>query len=347
MRLLPLTLLFSLLNFTADFPASDSRLSATTVEPMKAPEAANIVLQSKDGGKTWQDISRGLPEIEQPEGFFAGASEIYLRTNDAMYSSKSNLNTPVWEKENGIDKRSTIAFNKTGVLAYSFDGNIYKKSTSIADSHHWQPVYTTLKTREVASIFEAADGTVFRSTGKSFSKSTDKALSWKLVEKGWVGDIVESDGVLLAIGQKGIMRSTDRGENWEWVISEGGVGIAIEHIAGGFAAIAYNGQTKSRRIHVSMDNGNTWQVISEGLQPSPNISSVKQIGNHLFVGHPEGIFRSSDMGKTWLRVRAGFGSANPIASLISWNAAPAPVEKVFKLHVSGNVLYAVAVAPGC
>lgn len=77
MRLLPLTLLFSLLNFTADFPASDSRLSATTVEPMKAPEAANIVLQSKDGGKTWQDISRGLPEIEQPEGFLRGIRNLF------------------------------------------------------------------------------------------------------------------------------------------------------------------------------------------------------------------------------------------------------------------------------
>lgn len=348
MRLLPLTLLFSLLNFTVDFPASDSRSSATTVEPMKAPEAANIVLQSKDGGKTWQDISQGLPEITQPEGFFAGDSEIYLNIKGVMYRSKSNLNTPVWEKEDGIDQRSTIAFKGAEVLAYSFSGNIYQKKAAGT----WMPIYTSLKStklerHDVATIFEAADGTVFRSTGKSFSKSTDKGRSWKLIQKIGVGEIVEADGVLLATGQKGIMRSTDKGENWEWVISEGGVGIDLEYINGGFAAIAYNTTTKSRRIHTSLDGGKTWQVISEGLQPSANISSVKQIGNHLFVGHPEGIFRSSDMVKTWLRVHAGFGSANPIASLISWNTTPAPVEKVFKLHVSGNVLYAVAVAPGC
>ncbi len=354
MRLLPLTLLFSLLNFTVDFPASDSRLSATTVEPMKAPEATNIVLQSKDGGKTWQDISRSLPEIEERMGFYAGASELYLSTKGVMYRSKSNLNTPVWEKENVIDPQSTIAFNQSGVLAYSYDGNIYKKkSSSDPDSkQEWLPVYTRLKStklerHEVATIFEASDGTVFKSTGKSFAKSVDNGRSWKQVQKGWVGEIVEANGVLLATDQKGIMRSTDRGENWEWVISEGGVGMALERIDGGFAAIAYNTTTKSRRIHVSFDSGKTWQVISEGLQPSPNISSVKQIGNHLFVGHPDGIFRSSDMGKTWLRVRAGFGSANSIMNLISLNSASAPVEKVFKLHVSGNVLYAVAVVPGC
>jgi hypothetical protein len=28
----------------------------------------------------------------------------------------------------------------------------------------------------------------------------------------------------------------------------------------------------------------------------------------LFVGHPDGIFRSLDMGKTWHRVHAGFGN---------------------------------------
>ena len=49
--------------------------------------------------------------------------------------------------------------------------------------------------------------------------------------------IVESNGVLMATSQKGIIRSTDDGENWALVISEGGVGIAVEQIKGGFAAI--------------------------------------------------------------------------------------------------------------
>jgi photosystem II stability/assembly factor-like uncharacterized protein len=354
MPFMQLTLLSCLLVFSAGNQASEFSPSLETkmVEPTKGAKATNIILQSKDGGQTWQDISHGLPEIEQPEGFFAGASELYLRTNGVMYHSKSNLKTPVWEKENVPVQR--IAFYREGVIAYSYDGYIYKKKySSDPDSYQdWLPIYTSLKStkkerHEVATIFEAADGTVFKSTGKSFAKSADKGQSWKLIQKGWVGDIVESEGVLLATGQQGIMRSTDKGEHWEWVISEGGVGIAIEQIEGGFAAIAYNTQTKSRRIHLSRDGGKTWQVISEGLQPSSNISSVKQIGSDLFVGHPEGIFRSSDKGKTWHRVHAGFGNALHALKFVSLNTAPASVEKVFNLHVSGKVLYAVAVLPGC
>ncbi|WP_339810057.1 exo-alpha-sialidase [uncultured Imperialibacter sp.] len=338
-------LLYFLLHFFAGNQASEPSAETKMVEPTKEAEATNVILQSKDGGHTWQDISHGLPEIEERMGFFAGESEIYLSTNGALYRSKSNLKTHVWEKENVPDLKSTsITFNQSGVMAYSFDGHIYRKKPS---SDTWLPIYTDLITHSVATIFETSDGTVFMGTGKSLSKSTDKAQSWKPVQKGWVDNIVESEGVLLATGQQGIMRSTDNGDTWEWVISEGGVGIAVERIDGGFAAIAYNTRTQSRRIHTSFDGGKTWQAIDEGLQPSKNISSVKQMGNYLFVGHPDGIFRSSDMGNTWQRVHAGFG--NPLYASLKfalWTPA-APVEKVFKLYVSGNVLYAVAVSPGC
>ncbi|CAD5248806.1 BNR-Asp box repeat-containing protein [Imperialibacter sp. EC-SDR9] len=345
MPFMHLPLLYFLLHFFAGNQASEPSPETKMVEPTKEAEATNIILQSKDGGQTWQDISHGLPELEERMGFFAGESEMYLIANGALYSSKSHLKTPVWEKENVPELKSTsITFNQSGVMAFSNDGHIYRKKP-ISDT--WLPIYTSLITHSVAAIFETSDGTVFMGTGKSLSKSTDKAQSWKPVQKGWVDNIVESEGVLLATGQQGIMRSTDNGDTWEWVISEGGVGIAVERIDGGFAAIAYNTRTQSRRIHTSFDGGKTWQAIDEGLQPSKNISSVKQMGNYLFVGHPDGIFRSRDMGKTWQRVHAGFG--NPLYASLKfalWTPA-APVDKVFKLYVSGDVLYAVAVSPGC
>jgi len=37
----------------------------------------NIVFKSTDGGQTWQDISEGLPENLQRDGFFANESGLY------------------------------------------------------------------------------------------------------------------------------------------------------------------------------------------------------------------------------------------------------------------------------
>ncbi|MEO7988105.1 MAG: hypothetical protein ABI663_01110, partial [Chryseolinea sp.] len=289
----------------------------------------NIILQSKDGGQTWQDITNGLPENEQPEDFFVGKSEVYLRVNNEMYHSKSNLKTPVWEKENVSDLKS--------------------KSESA-----WPPLRLLSivpeswpSTHSMRSVFETSDGTIFLGYDREFYKSIDKGKNWKKILDQGGGDMVESEGVLLATGTKGIKRSTDNGENWQWVISEGGVGIAVERIDGGFAAISFNTTTNSRRIRISLDGGKTWTAIDEGLQPSLSISSIKQVGKYLLCGHPDGIFRSSDMGKTWKMVHPSVDNAIPIFLKAS-NITPSnDNRKVFKIYVSGNVLYAVARNSGC
>jgi photosystem II stability/assembly factor-like uncharacterized protein len=254
--------------------------TTNNVEP-----ATNIMLQSTDGGQTWQDISDGLPDDQLPDDLFGGISEVYLRVNNVMYHSKNNLKTPVWEKDNiPYPENASIAFNRSGVMVYN-EGKIYQQ---VPDKQTLLPVFTNFKNQTVENVFETSDGTVLIGCRDGLYRSSDQGRSWKQVAKeGWVIDIIESEGVLIGTSQKGIMRSTDNGEHWQWVISEGGVGIAVEAIKGGLAAISYNTTIKSRRVHISLDNGQTWTAINEGLKPSLSISSIKQIGDYLVVGHPD------------------------------------------------------------
>ena len=158
--------------------------------------------------------------------------------------------------------------------------------------------------------------------------------------------MAESNGVLLAASTQGILRSTDDGENWKWVNREGGVGINVEPIEGGFAAITYNTQSNSRRVRTSYDGGKTWQPIDAGLPvqvfinsgwqsmltnpPAQTfITSIIQAGKYFYCGHPTGIFRSSAKGKTW--------------NLL----LPSIRNKVFNLSVSGDVIYAIPTSGGC
>lgn len=225
--------IFLVLFLLSFFVLKEKKAGEKTTEVTKS-KPLNVVFKSTDGGQTWHDISRGLPESRQLVNFFAGASD----------------------------------------------------------------------------------------------------------------NVVESEGVFISTGTKGIRRSTDNGKHWQWVISEGGVGIAIERIKGGFAAISYNTATKSRRIRVSLDSGKTWQAIDEGLRSSSFISSIKQMGNYLICGHPDGIFRSSDMGKIWNSVHPGVDK-NEFKFVSTWNSPPSEPKNVFRIYVSGNVLYAVAVSAGC
>ena len=264
MHFLYLTFLSCMLNFTACEPAFDYQSSSPTqflaaadnqIGVTEAAVANNIIFQSVDGGLTWNDISKGLPQNEQSEAFFVDESTLYLRIKNETYKSK--LNTPIWEKVVGLNAEGPILKN------------------------------------------------------------------------GWSKDVVEYEGVLIGKSQHGIIRSTDNGESWESVISEGGVGIAVENIDGGVAVISYNTESKTRRVRITLDKGKTWEAIDEGLPPSLSISSIIQMGEYFICGHPDGIFRTSDMGKTWEKI------------------LPSVDEKVFNVYKSGKVLYALPRVGGC
>jgi photosystem II stability/assembly factor-like uncharacterized protein len=294
----------------------------------KGPETTNIIFESQDGGVTWQDISAGLPESVQAEGFFASDTDVYMNIKGGLYHSRSGTKTPVWKKEIFLNQHNNaIAFGHNSVFSYSYDGHILQK---INTGSMWIPAYTNFHQAQVRTIFESSNGNVFIGTDTGLFKSSDSGINWShIMDEGWVMKIVESKGILIATGEKGIMRSTDDGENWNWVISEGGVGIAVENIDGGFAAISYNTVSKNRRIHLTYDGGKTWQAIEAGLPPSASIASIKQMGKYLLCGHPDGIFRSSDQGKTWSLVMPPSG------------------KKVFNLYTTGTKIYAVPMNSGC
>jgi len=346
-------------------PSIDS-VRVATVDRNK-PAQANMVFKSMDDGQTWQDISEGLPEpVIDVYGvgrndFFADDNGLYLSAGNGIYHNKPNSKTPFWKKEIFPDEHSNIAHGKAGIFAYNCWGSgIFQKTNGTGV---WSPVFTNLQEKRVLSVFETAGGTIFICSDRGLFKSTNSGKSWKYVG-GLVGKLVESNGVLVATSQGGILRSTDDGESWALVISEGGVGIDVASIQGGFAAITYSTVSKTRRIRTSYDGGKTWQAIDAGLQahgftdpilppvnanlpaqgfsdstwhpkdttvlPVPAyITTIIQVGENFFCGHSDGIYRSSDKGKTWKLL------------------LPSVKGKMFKLSVSGNVIYAIQMESHC
>lgn len=294
----------------------------TAVQP-----ASGIVFQSIDGGQTWQDVSSGLPGDLPVEYFFAQNGEMFLGSSKSLYRSKSTSTAPVWEKDFLLNEQIAGVFpGRAGPYAYSYGNGFFQNISKDI----WVPVFADLKNQHFRTIMETQDGAIFIGTDNGIFKSLDQGKTWKHVYKdGWMIHMVESDGVLLCTNENGILRSTDSGEHWDVVISEGGVGIAVEVIKGGFAAITFNTESETRRVRISKDGGKTWQPIDAGLPAHASIASIKELGEYLFCGHPNGIFRSSDRGKTWKLL------------------LPSIKEKVFNLSVSGNVIYAVPQSGGC
>jgi photosystem II stability/assembly factor-like uncharacterized protein len=292
------------------------------------PVASNIIFQSTDGGQTWQDISAGLPVDLIAQRFFTSNGELYLGAENGSYYRSTAVMTPVWDKDNSLTPQSNIvSAGSAGLFALDYNSGFSQK---LNGTDIWMPMFTNFKERLLQNVFEAKDGTIFIACDNGLFKSSDGGTTWRqVVEDGWVYHIVESDGIMLCTNQGGILRSADGGESWDVVIYEGGVGIDVEVIEGGFAAITFNTQSETRRVRTSTDGGKTWQPIDAGLPPSMLIATINQVGKYFLCGHPDGIFRSADSGKTWELLKPAIG------------------KKVFNLYVSGKVVYAVAMEGGC
>jgi len=245
---------------------------------------ANLVFESTDGGQTWQDI---------------------------------------------------IAPVKSGTFVCKYWGVHLKntKGTSV-----WSPIFENFQEPRIRSVFETAGGTIFIGIDRGIFKSTDNGNTWKHVfAGGLVGHLAESDGVLLSVSMGRIIRSTDNGENWAVVISDSNVAFDVKPFKGGFAAMTATSVSNPRWIRASYDRGKTWQsnnaqdkVVMDSIWRTWNnrprlqafMTSIIQFDENFYCTDPEGIFRSSDKGKTWKLL------------------LPSIKGKVFNLSVSGNVMYA-------
>ncbi len=347
LALLPLLLLPFASYVALEFSASSTGTNSVQNQKRDKTGTANIVFKSTDGGQTWQDISKGLPENLQEDdikgnNFYANDKGLFLKVGTELYHSTANATAPFWTKAFSPGEHSSIAPGKSETSANDSWSVKLKKTdgTSV-----WSPIFENLQHPRIGTVFQTAEGAIFMGTEKGFFKTVNKGKNWKLVHTGaLVGHLAELNDVLLGISDRGIIRSTDNGENWAVVMSEG-VAWDVKMIKGGFAAITSSSESSTRTLKTSFDGGKTWQPIEASLQDKVIIdsiwrtwndrpgmqtfmNSIIQVGENFF-SPTNGIFRSSDKGQTWKLL------------------LPSVEGKFFNLFTSGNVIYAIPSKGGC
>jgi photosystem II stability/assembly factor-like uncharacterized protein len=341
---------FYILAFLLLFAVSSSSLRPDSRPKQKTGTAgpAKIVFKSTDGGQTWQDISKGLPENLRKDGIrgdsiFANDKGLFLRVGNELYHSTPNASAPYWTKEISSAAHTRVAPGTSGIFANNYWGVMVKKANG---TNVWVPIFDDSSEPRIRNVSETAGGTIFISTDRGIFKTADSGKTWKQVYAGgWAGHLDESNGVLVATSKRSIIRSTDNGESWAPAISEEEFTFDLKPIKGGFVAITATSESGNRRLSTSYDGGKTWQSIHSGLDKGVSDSiwrtwndrpflqafqtSITQIGENFLCIHPHGIFKSTDKGKTWKLL------------------LPAVDGKVFNLFGSGNVIYAIPSKGGC
>ena len=279
------------------------------------------IARSTDNGNNWTVVKPGVNIKEASAILFDTNGDIYFPSwgNGVL---KSTDNGDTWTEINnnlGYKYVRSVVKDSSGNF---FVGDNYGLYKSADNCESWFSV--GLPICGVSKILITEDNNIYTAEW-GINRSTDYGQSWQTVNNG-LGNlsvrtlIVNSNGHLFVgtdDNQNGIIfRSTDQGEDWARVDSFP-TGLSIKGMASGpNGEIVAVGVGYGYILHISTDDGLTWQDISYGTGGAYS-AAVNSAGD-IFVARNGGVDRKLANDTVWT-VCSGAGSGSPPVIFIASN----------------------------
>ncbi len=158
----------------------------------------------------------------------------------------------------------------------------------------------------ITHMIQDSSGILFASTGwGGIFRSIDGGDTWASAEEGltWPGSSLVANDTAVFTSSNGIARSFDSGETWEQSnngLDNTDVGSLTVNTQGHIYAGVIQGTNGDAGVYISIDNGESWTFKSLlGLAYMETIEVAVNDSNHIFVGGPGIVVRSTDNGDTW------------------------------------------------
>jgi hypothetical protein len=301
------------------------------------------VFRTTNGGRTWAEISTGLP-LPFGKRIFSLAvlsNIVYAGNFYGVYSF--TLPVTGWVSSNvGVSCYDISAYTgETNPCAVFGDlcGGLYK---SYDEGQTWAGAVvapsaintlssvggTSSSHKRALSRRSGNDTLIFLggTEGSGIYRSADTAETWTASNAGLanlnVHSLTSYNDIVFAGTEDGVFRSSDYGLTWG-AANAGMSGIAVLSLAAAGADIFAG--TGGAGIFISSDGGGSWTSASTGLTNSTVLClAVKSDsgGTKIFAGTDgEGIFLSTDNGASWGAVNSGLGDSTVRALVVAQGLA--------------------------
>ena len=277
------------------------------------------VFLSTDGGGSWQRISSETnPEMQDITALAfdpANAATIYAGTPHLPW--KTTDSGARWQPvANGLIDDSDIfsirvdpknpqllfASACSGIYRSENGGELWAKLRGIPGTHRRTHIIAE-DPRDSSIIFAGTTLGLFKSpdAGHTWLHLSTEQVNWM------VFDPVDPSVIYLATEYAGILKSPDSGQTFASV-NQGFANHSLRQITGFgnrlFASSIYEGRHGG--VFESLDGGLDWTLLTNGeALPSHNLNSlVAAPARHdlLFAASQDDVLKSSDGGKTWVRL---------------------------------------------
>lgn len=238
------------------------------------------IYRSTDYGVTWLKLSNGVPASIYVNCFYVSSTNLFALTFDGLYLTTDEGIS--WTKKNSsLPNYQTISMvgHNTNLFVGTWGKGLYK-STDNGES--WVNINTLSSKRNFWSL--AYNGNdFFAGTDTGVYLSTDNGLNWiyKGLPNSYIYNIIFSgSNIFVGTYRNGIFLSTDYGSTWAPINN----GLNYPHIltltsidSNLYAGISLRG------AYVSTNNGIFWKNITSGISAT-RITSTISTGTSLFAG---------------------------------------------------------------
>ncbi len=258
-------------------------------------------LISRNGGRTWQETSQGLPA-------------------NTPISALALLpgGTPTGAGTTG--SAALLAGTSKGLYRSSDGGATWQSAApgipvpSIVDAVSVLPDGTLLAGTAGTGVYALAPGdTTWRPASTGLPPQSDIYALLPLAQSGHV---------LAALISGGIYASADNGTTWresdQGLPGASGVNVfSLLDVSGQRGAAGSVLAGTSRGIYVSRDGGTTWSASSTGIGTTRVISLARDplAPTQVFAGADTGVFASQDGGATWHALGVGLPAEQHVGAL--------------------------------
>lgn len=315
------------------------------------PVVTNVIMSSPDGGKTWIDLSKGLPSVKDIRHMVATDKDTYVAVGrNLLYRLASE---GVWQKENiggstigGFMTQDSsneahyflgVFRGKDGPYVSINESGLFQKTAS----GDWQAVHTDLPDNRIYNIIELEDGSTLVGTEGGVFRKAGKEGEWlKVLEDKWASNMAHNGAVIMASTPSGVWVSHNYGKSWINTINDKIGNYDLYASTDKLYAVKPNTVNINKdesyqapeTAFVSSDKGKTWTPINKGLLQVDRLYQVVQNGKTLISSNSQGIGISNDHGYNWENIFGKPGTED----LMIW-----------KLVQQGSVIYAVKMWSGC
>lgn len=208
-----------------------------------------------------------------------------------------------WERRNeGLNSILINTLAKSGKNLFAgtaYDGIFYSADNGL----HWEPRNTGIERLQIQCMAFANNKLFAGTYDCGLYVSTDLGLNWTKfnieTKRGTyqVFNICVNKDDIVICTDDGLYRSLDQGETWSNKNLLNPTLHASMLICKGDTIIAGTGCTGAR---LSTNNGRTWVPSFAGVN-SGFVYSMCLVGDYVFIGTENGVYRSTDYGASWAK----------------------------------------------